>query len=261
MGHPTNEFQRLRRDCLLGIKAVQNLHGALEAFDTLLSLVASSSHVILTGVFHSGVIRYAKPFLQANTDTGTVSYPTRHLKAVPEFSLLLHKHLLDLRNTLIAHDDFTQVEPRILTDNMRLDGTDYLIPMRVTITNKCLGYPADESVGHLLRTHISAAHQGANRKLREDLGRLRQVILEHPEQARAEASYERKAGSGWIEAGGSHVELPETIGDPWLDVPLPDYSSLHKGYHYEDCVVRREFNEPETITLPDGGRLITTKTP
>ena len=256
MSKELNEFTRVHRDCQLGMKAFQNIRGALESFDRLLALVDSSDHVVLIGVFQAGVIRYAKPFLNVETETGLARYRIRHLKSIAGFSTDVHDHLLELRNTLIAHDDFEQVEPRLLILNINANDTGVRIPMSITVANKCLGYPADISVANKLREHVAAALDGVQRKLYGDLDRLRQAALDHPDQAKSASSYSRHMGQQRVEAGGSHFVPPDYSDDPWLQTPHPDYSALHNGYHYEEASVRREFFGPQTIRLPNGETVV-----
>src|SRR5437899_9433594 len=119
-----NEYLRCRRDCQIGVKAYQNIRASLLAFERLCTLVESDDHLLLSSVFHMGVIRYAKPFLGAESGAGLVSYPTQQLRKVSGFSMEIHRHLLTVRNTLIAHDDFDQIEPRILIFGFNPNGFD-----------------------------------------------------------------------------------------------------------------------------------------
>ena len=127
----------------MGIKAFQNVSTSLRAFERLSSLVESQDYILLSSFFNMGVIRYTKPFLKTDTSNGIFIYPIRHLKKVNGFSLELHEHLKQIRNTLIAHDDIEQIEPRILMSTITLKGTDVHIPMSIAIGNKCISYPTD----------------------------------------------------------------------------------------------------------------------
>src|SRR5262245_21081097 len=111
-----DEVEHARRDCHLGIKAFQNVRWSWKAFEALRERKPpSSADPVAAGLFHMGVIRYAKPFLEMQSGQGALRYRERHLKRADGFSASMHAHLLKLRDKLIAHDDFTQIEPRMLT--------------------------------------------------------------------------------------------------------------------------------------------------
>jgi hypothetical protein len=59
------------------------------------------------GALHSAcVISYARLFVHSETSTGKITYPSRHLMRAVGFDLELHKHILELRNQIIAHGDY-----------------------------------------------------------------------------------------------------------------------------------------------------------
>lgn len=87
-------------DSKLGIKAYQNLVGSLNAFDRLTGLIPAGDHILLSSVFCFAVVKYAKPFIDTETPFGKTRYPVRQLKKEQGFSIEIHRHLLELRNTL-----------------------------------------------------------------------------------------------------------------------------------------------------------------
>ena len=113
--------------------------------------------------------KYAKPFVQTETPFGRTRYPVRQLKAVRGFSSEIHTHLLELRNTLVAHDDLESIEPRILQFCVSITESAFSIPVSIAISNKCLAYPADLSSVHKLREHVAACVQGVLDNLNSDL--------------------------------------------------------------------------------------------
>ena len=144
-----NAHTRACNDCKLSIKTYQNVAGALNGFDRLLTLNEAEDHILLSSVFCFAVIKYAKSFIDNETSFGNIRYPIKHLKKIENFSLEIHKHLLELRNTLVAHDDFESIEPRIIHLFMSLEGTDFPIPMSIAVSNKCLAYPIDLEGVHI----------------------------------------------------------------------------------------------------------------
>jgi len=247
-----NEYERTRYDCCVGAKAFQNIRASHAAFERLCGIVNSDDHVLLSGLFHVAVVRYAKPFIESKTPTGVVKYPTKHLKKVEGFSQDLHEHLLLLRNTLIAHDDFNKIAPRPVLTGLQPADLEFFIPVRAVVSNKCISHPADLPGAIKMTAHVKATLGGVAKKLYEDLGTMRKVALEKPEQAKAAQQYSRNFGPVTVGAGGSHLTHPDLTDDPYLNVPEPDFSDVHGGYRYEALTIDRKFHGPERITLPDG---------
>jgi hypothetical protein len=99
-------FEKLRRRCVDHYRALSSIQAAhkyalrlYDSWDALDVDLASALHA-------AGVIAYARPFTSAKTNVGKVQYPVRDLKREPGFDLVLHDHLLTLRDRLIAHSDY-----------------------------------------------------------------------------------------------------------------------------------------------------------
>jgi hypothetical protein len=242
-------------DAKLGIKAYQNLVGSLQGFDRFLSLIPTKDHILLSSVFCFAVVKYAKPFVDTDTSFGTTRYPLRHLKSDQNFDTTLHNHLIELRNTLVAHDDLESIEPRILSRCISVQPTGFSIPMSIDLSNKCLAYPIAPESTVKLRTHVAACVQGALNKVHLDLAKVRDAALKYPEQAAEGQRYLRHYGQDRIEIGGSYLQPPEFMNDEWLNSSTPDFSHIHDGLLYEELRVRREFFGPERIKLPDGSEV------
>lgn len=252
-----NIFERCNRDCKLGTKALQNVHASLRAFERLCADLPAADHATLSATFAYAAMCYAKPFLNSQGPDGqTIRYSTKHLTACEGFSSQMHKHLLEVRNALVAHDDFTYIEPRLLTMAMEVPPSGTMVPMSMTVTNKCIGYPAKLDDAKMMTLHVAAAFSGVQRKLADDLARLRKIMLDHPDLAEAGKKYAGHYGSFDIAATGTAFDVPVYSNDPWLNVREPDFSSVHNGYRYQRVDIRRDFTGPETIDLANGEQLV-----
>ncbi len=247
-----NDFLRFRRNCQLGVKAYQNIRVSLLAFERLCTLIDSDDSLLLSSIFHMGVIRYAKPFLNAEAGTGVVRYPIKWLKKTSGFSMNVHEHLIMVRNTLIAHDDFDQIEPRLLTFGFTPEGSTNHILTSIVVGNKCIAYPADLDSTRKIQHHIAVALSSVQQKLFDDLGGLRFVRMTHPDQARQAERYSQHYGTQEIPAGGTRLTQPDFMNDKWLDVEEPDFSAIHNGFRYEGIRIRRDFYGPEKFQMPNG---------
>lgn len=251
-----HEYDRCVRDCKLSIKALQNVDVSCKAFERLCSLVDSEDFLVLTSLFHTAVIRYAKPFVSADFGDGSVRYPWKHLKAEAGFSRDTHEHILSVRNTLIAHDDFTQIEPRIVMTKITMVGDEsFPIPVSIAIANKCISHPANLGGAEKMKSHTLVVGRAIANKLSSDIERLRALAIAHPEHAENSAKYTGGNTRFQIPAGGARTNFPDPLKEPWLNPNEPDFAEVHNGYQYEMYNLKKEFYGPEDIKLPSGNTL------
>jgi hypothetical protein len=214
-------------------------------------LFSTNDAVMLSATFCLGVVRYSKPFIESAGRGGKRRYPIRHLKKVAGFDEGVHRHLIELRNTLIAHDDFESIEPRILTAGLTLENLDFTIPTTIAVSNKCIAYPNDTGAVRRFHAHTSACITGVQEKLNDDMARVRAAALANPADARTNARYERNYGAA-VPLAGVELRPPDFMASDWLNAGTPDFSQVHNGFHYEELRARRDFHGPERIELPDG---------
>lgn len=235
---------------LIGIKAYQNLRGSASGFERLFKLVDSEDHILLSALFHMAVIKYAKPFVHK-----PIAYPIKHLKRRPGFSTEVHDHLIKVRHTLIAHDDFEQIEPRILSFGINPQKQNAFIPTSLVVGNKSISHPADLQSVKTFGQHIGHAIIGVQESLFDDMAKFRDIVIKYPDQAKQAGRYSRHFGNVEIPIGGARLSEPDFMEDEWLDPKEPDFSSIHNGFRYEAIKLRRNFYGPETIKLPNGEQI------
>lgn len=245
-----NKHERACHDAKIAVKAYQNLDGALRGFDKLIALGQSNDAILLSSVFCFAVVKYSKPFVDTRTPHGKTRFPIGQLKAVPGFVAGIHEHLLELRNTLVAHDDLESIEPRILTFCM-VTATGSRIPVSMAASNMCLAFPNTTTAIGNFRGHIAACVQGVSEKLLADLARIRQAALDDPTHALKSARYENNYGPA-NPVDGTKFQPPEFMNDEWLKTSQPSFAHTHNGFHYETLRVRRNFYGPEKIVLHNG---------
>jgi hypothetical protein len=248
-----NQFQRASHDAKVSLKAYQNLAGAHQGFEKLLSLGQSNDLILLSSVFCFAVVKYGRPFVGTKTPTGKTRFPMGALKATPGFVATIHEHLLELRNSLIAHDDLDSIEPRVLTLFLSVGDRDLAtrIPTSVAASNMCLAFPNTVTAIEGFRDHVAACVGGAKNKLDLDLARIRQAALDNPSEAIDGQRYEKNYGPA-SPTSGSHYQPPDLMSNEWLETGPPRFAHAHNGFHYETLRVRRDFHGPEKIALPNG---------
>jgi hypothetical protein len=245
-----NEFHARRRNCQIGTKAIQNVHGS----QTLLERLITNNNydeIVTASLFSTAVIRYAKPFLTTKTEAGETRYSIKDLKRAAGFVCDIHEQLISLRNTLIAHDDVTQIEPRMLFAWLGISGSCIKIPTQITIANKCVSYPAARCDLQAITSHVRSAYKKMCELLSADIEQLRHFIISNP-GCLDDAPYTANYGSQEIPAGGKTITPSDYNNDPWLIVPTPDFSVVQNGFRYEHMQLERNFFGPEVIKLENG---------
>lgn len=248
-----NIYEKKSLDCKIGIKAFQNINAAYLGFTKLGLMNESTDEVLLPSIFQWSVIRYSKPFLDSKIANGKSRYPIKHLKKMEGFSNKLHEHILTIRNTLIAHDDFTEIPPRVLKFGFNIDNSNLLIPTSIVISNKCISFPSEAESVTQMRDHAKFVNEAIYSKLMDDIVELRNIHIKYPELSGKDTGYKKSYGKTTIKNDeATTLNPPNFMPDEWLDNPTPDFSNINNGYKYEEAVVRRDFQGPETILLPNG---------
>lgn len=250
-----NHFERCMRDCQIGVKAFQNIRASLLAFQRICGLISSDDSILLEGLFHAGVIRYAKPFVKSR---GEVSHPVKDLLNVEGHSKNLHDHLMTIRDTLIAHDDFTKIKPRILFYGASVKGANIAVPTSIVVANKCLGYPSDLEGAQSIRTHVDATLRGVVNSLGKNISRLRDLVIKNPEELLNKSDYSRHMGTVSLKEGVGQLPSADIMNDSWLDTLEPTFLEILNGYRYEEIKMRCDFHGPEEIDLPGGKKIVIT---
>ena len=109
-----NRYEKQVIDCKVGIKALQNIYASACGFYRMLKNRDSQDSILISSIFYWSVIRYAKPFLNLKFEGRNIRYAIKKIKNTKGFDKQTHNHLISVRNTLIAHDDFEQISPRLL---------------------------------------------------------------------------------------------------------------------------------------------------
>jgi hypothetical protein len=253
------QFNRAVAECKLGMKALQNVRGAILSFEKILTLAESEDSVLLLSLFCASVVQYAKPFSETVRHGKKVRYPVKHLTQIPTFQMPMHRHLMKLRNVFIAHDDLDALEPRLAINTFHFEEFNYDVPMQVGVTNKRLAYPADQETADRIKRHMDAALTGIQKDLFEVMGRLRTLALAMQGERAPTPVYQKSHGPQSINAsnvGGTQLVMPSLETDEWMNSEEPAFEDVKNGYRYEKVNFKRDFYGPETIQLPDGSKIV-----
>lgn len=242
----TEKFAALHKNCKLGVKAFQNLRSSETRITRMLDYFVQGDNELLSALFSAAIVSYAKPFLESNIGTVNVVYPIKNLKKnCHSFDIELHKHLIKIRHSVVAHDDFNYIDPKLL--QVGVDANGLFIPTTMIMSNKCISYPSKVKFLKTILEHVSATKECIYLKLRDDLTLLRKQIIEHPNTVK-KSQYEQDFG----DANNPKQDISNIKNDTWLDLPAPQFESAEKEYRYEAVRVGKDFTAYEKIEVGNG---------
>jgi len=219
-----DEFLSALVNCKFGAKSLQNVKASLASIDLLYPLRESQQWDLMSALYCSAVVRYTKPFSGSRSNR---TYPIKRIKHNEGFSSEIHKHLLEIRDVLVAHDDLDIIEPKFMVHSYKFDGIEY--PMSATITNKCLGYPGDWGMLAKIRSHVQSCFDAMRCRLTEDMHAVIDAHMRDPERNDECLAYAIDILSGVMPG----TPIPKFVDDAFLDVVTPKFENVHGGYIYD----------------------------
>jgi len=247
-----SDHAQYRRACIIGVKAMQNVRAAAAGLHRIRTMYGPRDPVVISSLFQAAIIRYGRPFTETRIDGSKARYPLKRIKQAEGFSVSMHDHLLNIRDTLIAHDDFDQITPRVLV--FGLTATDGLfVPLSVGLSNKCLGFPAEVPTIVAMHNHCAAAELAMSVCLKEDAEQLRMAYLRGPDPD--PPKYANNYGQADVGPSIAQLQPPEFMNDAWLDPKEPDFSDVHAGFRYEMLKWRHDLSGPGEFDLGNGATM------
>lgn len=176
----------------------------------------------------------------------------------------MHKHLLlELRDTLIAHDDLTEVEPTFVWLQLQDDllKVSASVPFQAYLRNKCIGFPVDFESSSKIQSHIEAALMGAVSFLDQKIVGLQKMIAIDPASWMPLREVKPAVLGSIVGDGVStsfQIDLTAVETHPLLDNEIPNPPTSLKAYHYSTfnfCVKfdgRQEFGDSNYVDIRHG---------
>jgi len=172
-------FVGARELCIDHLRALGSIRAA-ERYMAKLLEQPPSCDTELAGALHSAaVIAYSQAFTTAHTRAGKVTYKIHRLKKAVGFDKRLHRHLLDLRDRLIAHADYA-VLPSVM--DMSLIGD---LPVALTLKVKRLAGIRSRGLAERYHRHFRACRVAIEASLNDELRELVAEGRKHPGTFRA----------------------------------------------------------------------------
>jgi hypothetical protein len=198
-------FDASRRRCVDHLRALLSIKMARASMLDLLSGWDSQPPTVKCALHSACVISYGRTFVHSETNTGKITYPTRQLMKASGFDIELHKHILDLRNRIIAHGDYG-----VFPSTMYLQSIgDERLPIVLGINVKSIFGISERSLADRYQTHLSACEFKLEELLNLECNELAIEAKLHPE----------------LFASSHNIpevhELPLLIDSDLADIPRP----------------------------------------
>lgn len=122
-----------------------------------------------SSLFSSAVVNYARPFTpNRNTDVYKHTLPKKSVASEHGYSGVMHQHIMDLRNKIIAHHDSDYVGASIVYHYLRLksDISDKHIVRGGSAITQSVNFPSSTEICLGLQSHIKAVLEAAGKSLK-----------------------------------------------------------------------------------------------
>jgi hypothetical protein len=154
-------FEQSRRRCVDHLRALLSIRISRDSVAAILQHWGLQSAEYNSALHSSCVISYARLFTNASTKNGNIKYPTKRLIASPGFDRGLHIHVMDLRNRLVAHADYS-----VFPSTMYLQAVgDERIPLTLGINVKGLFGIESHDLAVRYEKHFSTCHKAVEQML------------------------------------------------------------------------------------------------
>lgn len=98
--------QELKRD----FRALEDFEAAIQVVDEYYQLWGRGSATLMEALHNAMIIRYGRVFTDHGNKKNHLKFPAPHLQKADGFDLDLHKHLMRLRDKVIAHSDANELK-------------------------------------------------------------------------------------------------------------------------------------------------------
>jgi hypothetical protein len=168
-------FKERRRQLYREIRLFDDLNAVRRSISRLMDgndLELDPQGEVHSALFLSAVVTYARQFVSSKEKDGSLhAFATKLFKSSVGFELKLHKHLLELRHKLIAHDDATVIPPWFYVYD--LEAESQLGKASLTVGASVCSYALCSVIGNVffkeIERHLTAMIETLRLQLSDDL--------------------------------------------------------------------------------------------
>jgi hypothetical protein len=174
-------FEKLRRRCVDHFRALASVQLAQRYSSRLTQGWGLFDDEIASALHATSVIAYARPFTTAKAKQGNIFYPVRDLQRQPGFDAALHRHLMALRNQLIAHSDYGVLRS---TMYMQAVGDSQELPVSLGLNVKRLVGIESKTLAERYLSHLDVCVARISAAFDVEFKAMARHVRDHPEHFR-----------------------------------------------------------------------------
>jgi hypothetical protein len=219
-------FEASRMRCVDHLRALLAIKMSKSNIAELLRGWDLHSAEIKNALHSNSVVSYARVFVHSAAHTGKITYPSRRLVQADGFDRELHEHIVDLRNQIVAHNDYG-----VFPSTMYLQTIgDERLPVALGVNVKGIFGIASRELAERYERHFTVCDSKLEELLNRECAELAAEAKVYPETFKATHNIPQSRES--FVTGDSFGDLPPPTGpagrveDPSLAEGLSSYSYL-----------------------------------
>lgn len=218
-------FEHARRRCVDHLRALISVRMADDCMSAILTRWDSNDFPTAAGLHLASVIAYARPFTSALTKYGKVVYGISSLKKASGFDSELHSHILQLRNQLLAHSDYS-----LLASTMYLQTIgDEQLHIAMGVNVKIMFGLESKSLAERYRVHFHSCISSIEETLSQELKEVAKQAQQYPDEFNA--THNVPVDTSEAKLSADLKDFPGPTG-PASHVTEPSIPEGLSGYRY-----------------------------
>jgi hypothetical protein len=170
------KVRELRRD----FRALDSVTSSIENVTALIRLWGDSDITVMSALHNMAIISYGRMFTKRKKLDVEFKVDLRDFVSAPGFDGDMHKHLMTLRDKIVAHSDVSELHCRVGFEHASFDelNISFVIASEVRVAS-LLGTNDIATIQRYL-THFEACERWLDKKVEALLGELLAEAVEYP---------------------------------------------------------------------------------
>jgi hypothetical protein len=243
-------------------KAIDSFGAARRSFQKLIELGPNGDPDLRAALHTSGMISYARPFVNNTRADGTRgAFPRKLVKKHTNYIGGIHSELIDLRQKLVAHSDRDYVDGRLFRKLWVLDiepeQPEFLVG--ATVVTQTVHTLHDMTLAKQILSHIEAVEQAAYAEATKRLEHFVRTGRLFPNQLKASRPLEAKPRirtERFEMSPDKPVTVPSYTINPHAVLTMPPLKLGPAGYVFRGFAVQVDLSTEITRTADDGSKAV-----
>lgn len=228
------KFEKARRRCVDQYRALASLESSHDYALRLFSEWGRHDPIILSALHSATVMAYSRPFSQSKTSQGSREFPVKDLKRVaPNFDDEMHRHILRLRNQIIAHSDYSWLRSTMFYQAIGDGGS---LPVELGINVKRIRGIEDRALSERYLEHVASCVMRLSTIFDEEFNNLARQVRDDPSLFGLTANIPTEISRDGPNPNLTALPPPKGAAS---NVEEPDFSDKIGGYRFEMLTHKR----------------------